>query len=145
MKAEDATKINSTINGRETGANMSSNNVAGNITDHAANTPFSEPNPHIQLIETICNDVLPNMVRLYDTRRMGNALDRDQFVKLIEQKVERANKSLKVLPVEDQYIYRAKIDQAYAENMDRLHGIPDCNTSVFETKWRSYHSRNSSL
>ena len=69
-------------------------------------------------------------------RRMGNALGRDQFVKLIEQKVERANKSLKMLPVEDQYSYRAKIDQAYAENMDRLHGIPDCNTPVFETRWR---------
>jgi hypothetical protein len=145
MKAEDANKINSTITGKDTGANMSSNNVAGNITDRAANTLFYEPNPHIQLIETICNDVLPNMVRLYDTKRMGNALDRDQFVKLIEQKVERANKSLKVLPAEVQYIYRAKIDHAYAENMDRLHGIPECNTSVFEPKWRSYHSRNSSL
>lgn len=128
MKAEDAKKINSTVTGRGTGANMS-----------------SEPNPHIQLIETICYDFLPNMVRLYDTKRMGNALGRDQFVKLIEQKVERANKSLKMLPVEDQYRYRVKIDQAYAENMDRLHGIPDFNTPVFETRWRSHHSRNSSL
>lgn len=83
-----------------------------------------ESNPHKQLIETICNDVLPNMVRLYESKKMSSALDRDQFVKIIEQKVDRANKSLKVLPVEEQYLYRTKIDQAYAENIDRLHGIP---------------------
>lgn len=101
MKADDSTKILTTATGRET-----------------------EPNPHKQLIETICNDVLPNMVRLYESNKMSSALDRDQFVKIIEQKVERANKSLKVLPVEEQYMYRTKIDQAYAENIDRLHGIP---------------------
>lgn len=101
MKADDSKKILTTTTGRET-----------------------EPNPHKQLIETICNDVLPNMVRLYESNKMSSALDRDQFVKIIEQKVERANKSLKVLPVEEQYMYRTKIDQAYAENIDRLHGIP---------------------
>ena len=42
------------------------------------------------------------------------------FVKLIEQKVERANKSLKMLPVEDQGRFRVMIDQAYAYNIDRL-------------------------
>ena len=92
----------------------------------------AERNPHIQLIETICNDVLPNMVRLYDSQKMSSALDRDQFVNLIEQKVERANKSLKVLPVEEQPVYRAKIDQAYAENIDRLHAIPGWKNPVFE-------------
>lgn len=102
MNADDSTKIITTANGRET-----------------------EQNPHKQLIETICNDVLPNMVRLYESKKMSSALDRDQFVKIIEQKVEMANKSLKVLPVEEQYMYRTKIDEAYAENIDRLHGIPE--------------------
>ena len=92
----------------------------------------AELNPHIQLIETICNDVLPNMVRLFDTHKMSSALDRDQFVKLLEQKVERANKSLKVLPVEDQPVYRAKIDQAYADNIDHLHAIPGWKNSGFK-------------
>ncbi|MDO9549494.1 MAG: hypothetical protein Q7J03_00830 [Methanoregula sp.] len=101
MKADDSTKIITTATGRET-----------------------EPNPHKHLIETICNDVLPNMVRLYESKKMSSALDRDQFVKIIEEKVERANKSLKVLPVEERSVYRIKIDQAYAENIDRLHRIP---------------------
>lgn len=77
-------------------------------------------NPHIQLIETICNDVLPNMVRIFESKKMESALDQDQFVKLIEQKIERANKSLKMLSVEEQNTYRAKIDCAYAEYIDRL-------------------------
>jgi hypothetical protein len=77
-------------------------------------------NPHKQLIETICNDILPNMVRIYESKKMDGALDQDQFVKLIEQKVERANKSLKMLPDEEQLFYREKIDHAYAENLDRL-------------------------
>ncbi len=81
---------------------------------------FIMPNPHRQLIDTICNDVLPNMVRIYESKRMDSALDQDQFVKLIEQKIERANKSLKMLSDEEQHIYRAKIDRAYAENIDRL-------------------------
>jgi hypothetical protein len=77
-------------------------------------------NPHKQLIETICNDVLPNMVRIYESKKMDCALDQNQFVKLIEQKIDRANKSLKMLPVEEQHLYREKIDRAYAENIDRL-------------------------
>lgn len=75
---------------------------------------------HKQVIETICNDVLPNMVRIFESGRMSGALDQDQFVRLLEQKVERANKSLKMLSVEDQVFYRAKIDRAYADNIDRL-------------------------
>lgn len=93
--------------------------------------PVTEPNPHIQLIDTICNEILPNMVRLYESRKMYSALDRDQFETLIEQKVERANKSLKILPVEQQHMYRQKIDQAYAENIDRLHAIPEWKKSVY--------------
>ena len=77
-------------------------------------------NPHKQLIETICDEVLPNMVRIYESKKMNSALDQDQFVKLIEQKIERANKSLKMLSVEEQSVYRVKIDCAYAENIDRL-------------------------
>jgi hypothetical protein len=76
--------------------------------------------PHKQLIETICHDVLPNMVRIFESKKMAGVLDEAQFVKLIEQKVERANKSHKMLPVEDQGRFRAMIDQAYAENIDRL-------------------------
>lgn len=77
-------------------------------------------NPHIQLIDTICNEVLPNMVRLCESKKMTGALNQDQFVTLIEQKIERANKSLKMLPPEDQPCYREKIDRAYADNIDRL-------------------------
>lgn len=77
-------------------------------------------NPHKQLIETICTDVLPNMVRIFESKRMAVVLDQDQFVKLLEQKVERANKSLKMLPAEDQSRFREMIDQAYADNIDRL-------------------------
>jgi len=77
-------------------------------------------NPHRHLIETICNDVLPNMVRIYESKSMDSALARDQFVKIIEEKIERANKSLKMLAPAEQQIYRAKIDAAYAENIDRL-------------------------
>jgi hypothetical protein len=79
------------------------------------------PGPHAELIETICNDVLPNMVLIYESGKMGSALNRDMFVKILEQKIELANKSLKTLSAEDQVMYRAKIDQAYAENSDRLH------------------------
>ena len=98
-----------------------------------ANGVEIEPNPHKQLIDTICNDVLPNMVRIHEMKKMSSALDRDQFVKIIELKVELANKSLKVLPVDDQITYRAKIDQAYAENIDRLHGTPEWKNPVFES------------
>ncbi len=77
-------------------------------------------NPHKQLIDTICNEVLPNMVRLCESKKMADALNQDQFVTLIEQKIERANKSLKMLPPEEQPLYRQKIDYAYADNIDRL-------------------------
>jgi len=87
-----------------------------NITDQG----YCMANPHEQLIETICHDVLPNMVRIFESKKMISVLDQDQFVKLIEQKVERANKSLKMLPDEDQSRFRVMIDRAYAENIDRL-------------------------
>lgn len=77
-------------------------------------------NPHIQLIDTICNEVLPNMVRLCESNTMADAVNQDQFVTLIEQKIERANKSLKMLPPEEQPHYREKINCAYADNIDRL-------------------------
>jgi hypothetical protein len=80
----------------------------------------SMQSPHIQLIDSICDDVLPNMVRLYESQKMSRALNHDHFLKLIEQKVDLANKSLKTLSAEDQVIYRAKIDRAYAENIDRF-------------------------
>ncbi len=76
--------------------------------------------PHRELIETICNDVLPNMVRIYESKKMGSAMDQSMFVKILEQKIELANRSLKMLSPEDQITYRAKIDRAYAENIDRL-------------------------
>ena len=76
--------------------------------------------PHKQLIDAICDEVLPNMVRIYESKKMNGALDQDQFVRILEEKIERANKSLKVLAVEEQQDYREKIDKAYAENIDRL-------------------------
>ena len=102
---------------------MKEDDTGKNIATGAGKT--TEPGPHRQLIETICNDVLPNMIRLYESKKMYSALDRDQFESIIEQKVERANKSLKVLPFEEQCVYRVKIDRAYEENIDRLHGIPE--------------------
>jgi hypothetical protein len=97
------------------------------------------PNPHGQLVETICNEVLPNMVRIYESKKMDGALDPDQFVKLIEQKIELANKSLKMLSVEEQRIYRAKIDAAYAENIDRLRKeIPIGQTVCVQNMKRDY-------
>ena len=76
--------------------------------------------PHIELIETICNDVLPNMVRIFESRKMISAMDQDMFVKILEQKIELANKSLKMLSPEDQVTYRAKIDRAYAVSIDLI-------------------------
>lgn len=87
------------------------------------------PDSHVQLIETICNEVLPNMVRIYESGRMSTALDQSQFVKILEQKIELANKSLKVLPQEDRAAYRALIDRAYAENIDRLRKDPSDPTT----------------
>jgi hypothetical protein len=98
-------------------------------------------NPHKQLIETICNDILPNMVRIFESKKMESALDQDQFVKLIEQKIERANKSLKMLSVEEQPVYRAKIDCAYAENIDRLRKeIPTRQTVSVQKITRDYNT-----
>lgn len=74
--------------------------------------------PHIELIETICNEVLPNMVRIYESKKMSSAMDQDMFVKILEQKIELANKSLKKLSPEDQVTYRTKIDRAYAVSID---------------------------
>jgi hypothetical protein len=91
-------------------------------------------NPHQHLIETICSDVLPNMVRIFESKKMMSALEEDQFIRIIEEKIERANKSLKQLPAEDQARYRVMIDQAYAHNIDRLrerihapHTAPELN------------------
>ena len=81
-------------------------------------------NPHVQLIESLCNEVLPNMVRIFESNKMSVALDQHHFVKLLEQKVELANKSLKMLSPEDQVTYRTMIDRAYAENIDRLRKDP---------------------
>jgi hypothetical protein len=76
--------------------------------------------PHVELIETICYDILPNMVRIFESKKMSSAMDQDMFVKILEQKIELANKSLKMLPPDDQVTYRAKIDRAYADNIDRI-------------------------
>lgn len=81
---------------------------------------LSMQNPHVQLIETICNDVLPNMVRIFESNKMSVALDQHHFVTILEQKIELANKSLKTLSAEDQVTYRKMIDRTYAENIDRL-------------------------
>ena len=73
-----------------------------------------------QLILSICDDVLPNMVRLSESQMVSGLFDHDYFVKLVEQKVGRANAALKMLSPEDQRVYREKISHAYAINIDRL-------------------------
>jgi PAS domain S-box-containing protein len=77
-------------------------------------------NPYRQLIETICNEVLPNMVRIFESRKMENVLDYQYFISLIERKVEQANKALAHLDPEIQPTYRGKINAAYAASIDRL-------------------------
>jgi hypothetical protein len=76
--------------------------------------------PYIQLIDSICDDVLPGMVRIYESRKMEGLLDTEYFLSLIERKVEQANKALAHLDPEKQAIYRTKINAAYAANIDRL-------------------------
>ena len=76
--------------------------------------------PFIQLIDSICDEVLPNMVRIYESRKMDGIVDTEYFISLIERKVEQANRALAHLDPEMQAIYRTKINAAYAANIDRL-------------------------
>ena len=76
--------------------------------------------PYIQLIDSICDDVLPSMVRIYESRRMDGILDYQYFVSLIERKVEQATKAAAHLDAGQQAVYRAKINASYARNIDRL-------------------------
>jgi PAS domain S-box-containing protein len=78
------------------------------------------PDPYVQLIDSICDDVLPNMVRIYESRRMEGVLDYRHFISLIERKVEQANKALAHLDPGTQPAYRAKINASYAASIDRL-------------------------
>lgn len=70
------------------------------------------------------------MVRIYESKKMSGALDQNQFVTLLEQKIEWANKSLKMLSAEDQVTYRKMIDRAYAENIDRLQKDPSMHQTT---------------
>ena len=83
----------------------------------------SPENPHRQLIETICKEVLPNMVRIYESQRMAGMLDYDYYIGLIERKVEQANRALLKLDPVDQQKYRAMIDSAYASSIDHLREV----------------------
>jgi len=83
----------------------------------------SPENPHRQLIETICHEVLPNMVRIYESQRIEQVLDYDYYVGLIERKVEQANRALLKLDPVEQEKYRAMIDSAYASNIDHLREV----------------------
>jgi PAS domain S-box-containing protein len=76
--------------------------------------------PYIQLIDSICDEVLPNMVRIYESRRLENVLDYQYFISLIERKVEQANKALTHLNPEKQPVCRARINASYAASIDRL-------------------------
>jgi PAS domain S-box-containing protein len=76
--------------------------------------------PYIQLIESICDEVLPNMVRIYESRRLENVLDHQYFISLIERKVEQANKALTHLDSKMQPVFRARINASYAASIDRL-------------------------
>jgi len=83
----------------------------------------SPENPHRQLIETICHEVLPSMVRIYESQKMAGVVDYDYYVGLIERKVEQANRSLLNLDPVDQQKYQAIIDSAYASNIDHLREV----------------------
>jgi len=83
----------------------------------------SPENPHSQLIETICHEVLPNMVRIYESQKMAGVVDYDYYVGLIERKVEQANRSLLTLDPVDREKYRAMIDSAYASTIDHLREV----------------------
>jgi len=83
----------------------------------------SPENPHRQLIETICQEVLPNMVRIFESQKMAGMLDYDYYVGLIERKVEQANRSLLKLDPVEQQKYRAMIDEAYTVNIDHLREV----------------------
>jgi hypothetical protein len=99
-----------------------SGDSAGKVmNDHPREEPQGPLDPHVQVIVTVCDEVLPNIVRIYQSGIMSAALDRDHFVRIIEQKVELARKSLKRLPAAEQDRYRERIDRAYAENIDLLH------------------------
>jgi hypothetical protein len=76
--------------------------------------------PYTQLIDSICDEVLPNMVRIYESRRMEGLMDTEYFISLIERKVEQANRALAHLDPESQVVYRNKINAAYAANIDHL-------------------------
>ncbi len=89
---------------------------------------ISGPDPHLHLISSICDDVLPNIVSVYDSGRLSSALNRDHFERIIEQKVELAKRFIRLLPADDQEMYRARIAQAYAESIDRLYAIPGNQT-----------------
>ncbi len=92
------------------------------IVQNAGQAPCTlSSNPNAHLIDTICDEVLPNIVRICMSGKMSAAMDRDHFIRIVEQKIELANKSLKMLPAESQPFYRSKIDRAYAEHIDILH------------------------
>ena len=76
--------------------------------------------PNIQLIDSICDEVLPNMVRIYESRKLEGLVDTDYFISLIERKVEQASRALAHLDPEAKAIYLNKINAAYAANIDRL-------------------------
>jgi len=109
-----------TAKGTEVNIHTVQTGIVGNDTASAQNP---DAQAHKQLIDRICEEVLPSMVRLYEMKKMGDVLDQDHYIRIIEEKVERANKSLRILPAADQHTYRTKIDKSYAENIDRLHSI----------------------
>jgi PAS domain S-box-containing protein len=88
--------------------------------DNSVTEHVTDPDPYTQLIESICDEVLPNMVRIYESRKLEDVLDYQYFISLIERKVEQANKALTRLDPEKQPIYRARINASYAASIDRL-------------------------
>jgi PAS domain S-box-containing protein len=89
--------------------------------------------PYIQLIDSICDEVLPNMVRIYESRKLESVLDYQHFISLIERKVEQANKALSHLDPGNQPTYRGKINAAYATTIDRL--LQEMEEDLRATAW----------
>ncbi|RPJ52808.1 MAG: hypothetical protein EHJ95_03365 [Methanobacteriota archaeon] len=77
-------------------------------------------NPHEHLIESICNEVLPNTVLAYRSGKFSGSLNYDYYETTIETEVSLAMKALLYIPPEKQAIYREKIQKSFTANLDQL-------------------------
>jgi len=78
-------------------------------------------NPYKHIIESICNDVLPNVVALHKSGKLGCLLGKGYFIDLIERKVIEAQKAALHLAPEEREIYSKMIDNAYTKSYDSVY------------------------